>query len=114
MDDQGLASYAQWLSEHLGSRDVLREQLISLGPHALPTLEAAVQEAAAFAVQSVETYGAHHAKRRNARKLLELVALVAKVVPESSALFPRLFAERVICDQYKRAQAAARARDEAV
>ena len=64
-----------------------------------------MEEAKAYADRTVHArFDAHYAKRVNARKLVELEALLTRLVPPTHELYGRLFAERVICEQYKHAQ----------
>jgi hypothetical protein len=70
----------------------------------LPALQEVAREGAEYAERSTDMFDLHQAKRRTARKLAQLESIVSRLVPDSHELYPRLFSERLICEQYKRAQ----------
>ena len=92
-DDEGLQAYTDWLQRELRARRTAAH----LSPAALQALTLATE-------QTQDYLGAlpdeRLDKRATARAKAELEAQLLVHVPRGHALYPRLFPEQLLCDEY--------------
>ena len=103
-DTDGLKAYSEWLGSQLG-RPAVRD---ALGGKAHSELGALVAAATALLRERPG-----EGKKRTDRLRDELRDALALAVPPTHSLYPELFAERAICDEYERQLAEARAQRKA-
>ena len=92
-DDDGLQAYVDWLQRELRSSAATKQ----LSPSELQALLLAAEQAQQHLTELPDE---RLLKRLTDKKKAELEAQLLKHVPRGHPLYPRLFAEQILCDEY--------------
>ena len=92
-DDEGLQAYTDWLQRELRARRTAAH----LSPAALQALTLAAEQAQAYLGALPDE---HLHKRSTERVKTDLEAQLLRHVPRGHELYPRLFPEQLLCDEY--------------
>jgi hypothetical protein len=92
-DDEGLQAYTDWLQRELRARRTAAH----LSPAALQALTLAAEQAQAYLGVLPDE---HLHRRATERVKTDLEAQLLRHVPRGHVLYPRLFPEQLLCDEY--------------